>query len=104
MLLLYLTSIRESGYHAKCVFLYLLCQGVAELPRKPISGSSIKRNAPAQWATTAGSAVPLNWVSISYVRADHKVSYLVHKKCWRSEAGPVLEDDIHQLPNNLRSA
>ena len=35
MLLLYLTSTRERGYHAKCVFLYLLCQGVAELRRNP---------------------------------------------------------------------
>src|SRR5918994_6967980 len=41
MILLYLTSARESRYHAKCVFLYLLCQGVAELPRKAIRRSSV---------------------------------------------------------------
>src|SRR5918998_3675762 len=41
MILLYLTSTRERGHHAKCVFLDLLCQGVAELPRKPIRRSSV---------------------------------------------------------------
>jgi hypothetical protein len=40
MLLLYLISVKESEYHAACLFLAFLCQEVAELLRRPISGKS----------------------------------------------------------------
>jgi hypothetical protein len=40
MLLLHLISIRESEYHANCLFSGFLCQEVAELLRRPIRRSS----------------------------------------------------------------
>lgn len=44
MLLLYLTSIRDSEYHANCLFSEFLCQEVAELLRNPRRRSSQKPN------------------------------------------------------------
>jgi hypothetical protein len=46
--------------------------------------------APSRWVTIADSALSLKRASVSYVARTMKSSNLYIRKCWRSEAGPVL--------------